>query len=154
MYKRILIATDGSRLSHKAIEEGIALARAHGASVVGFHARVPVVLPYKPLISLPQKTMDLLEKPGLVAARKYLATIEALAKKAGIAFKGVDVVDPYPADSIIRAARKEKCDLIVMASRGRRGLARLVLGSETNHVLTHSHIPVLVVTAGPKGRDG
>jgi nucleotide-binding universal stress UspA family protein len=145
MYRRILIATDGSRLSHKAIEEGIMLARSLGSSVVGFHARVPVALPYKPMIALPQKTLDLMEKPGLTAARKYLAAIETLAKKAGVAFKGVDSVDPYPADSIIRAAKNEKCDLIVMASRGRRGFTRLVLGSETNHVLTRSHIPVLVV---------
>jgi nucleotide-binding universal stress UspA family protein len=145
MYRRILIATDGSRLSRKAAEEGIALARSLGASVVGFHARVPVTLPYKPLIALPQKTLDLMAKPGIAAARKYLATIEALAKKAGVPFKAVDAVDPYPADSIVRAARKEKCELIVMASRGRHGLARLLLGSETNHVLVHSHIPVLVV---------
>jgi len=81
----------------------------------------------------------------MVAARKYLATIEKLAKKAGVPFKAVDTVDPYPADSIVKAARKEKCELIVMASRGRRGLTRLLLGSETNHVLVHSRIPVLVV---------
>ena len=145
MYRRILIATDGSRLSRKAAQEGIALAHALGAGVVAVHARVPVTLPYKPLIALPQKTLDRMEKPGIAAARKYLAAIEALAKKAGVRYKAVDTVDPYPADSIIKAARKENCDLIVMASRGRRGLARLLLGSETNHVLTHSHIPVLVV---------
>lgn len=145
MYRRIMIATDGSSLSRKAAEEGIALARALGAGVVGFHARVPVTLPYKPLIALPQKTLDLMAKPGIAAAGKYLATIETLAKKAGVPFKAVDTVDPYPADSIVKAARNEKCELIVMASRGRRGLARLLLGSETNHVLTHSHIPVLVV---------
>lgn len=145
MYRRILIATDGSSLSLKAAEEGIALARSLGSGVVGFHARVPVTLPYKPLIALPQKTLDLMKKPGIAAARKYLATIERLAKKAGVPFKGVDTVDPYPADSIVKAARKEKCELIVMASRGRRGLTRLLLGSETNHVLVHSRIPVLVV---------
>ena len=145
MYRRIMIATDGSSLSRKAAEEGIALARVLGAGVVGFHARVPVTLPYKPLIALPQKTLDLMAKPGIAAAGKYLATIETLAKKAGVPFKAVDTVDPYPADSIVKAARNEKCELIVMASRGRRGLARLLLGSETNHVLTHSHIPVLVV---------
>ena len=145
MYRRILIATDGSRLSQKAVEEGIMLARSLRASVVGFHARVPVTLPYKPLIALPQKTLDLLEKPGIAAARKCLAAIAASAKKAGVACKVVDVVDPYPADAIVREARKQKCNLVVMASRGRRGLTRLVLGSETNHVLVHSSIPVLVV---------
>jgi nucleotide-binding universal stress UspA family protein len=145
MYRRILIATDGSRLSRKAAEEGIALARSLDASVVGFHARMPVTLPYKPLVALPRKTSERMEKPGIAAARRYLATIETLAQQAGVAFKGVDVVGPYPADSIVKVAKKEKCDLIVMASRGRRGLARLVLGSETNHVLVHSRIPVLVV---------
>jgi nucleotide-binding universal stress UspA family protein len=145
MYRRILIATDGSRLSGKAIEEGVALAKSLGASVIGFHARMPVMLPYKPPIALAQKTKDLMEKPGIAAANRYLTTIQALAKKAGVAFKGIDIVDPYPADSIIRVAKKEKCELIVMASRGRRGLVRLLLGSETNHVLMRSHIPVLVV---------
>ncbi|MBI3530792.1 MAG: universal stress protein [Betaproteobacteria bacterium] len=145
MYRRILIATDGSRLSGKAIEEGVALARSLGASVVGFHARAPVMLPYKPPIVLPKKTNELIEKPGIAAAKRYLAKIETIAIKAGVTFKGIDVVDPYPADSIIRVAKKEKCELIVMASRGRRGLVRLLLGSETNHVLLRSHIPVLVV---------
>jgi nucleotide-binding universal stress UspA family protein len=145
MYRRILIATDGSALSRKAAVEGVELARSIGASVVGFHARMPVVLPYKPLISLPQKILDSIEKPGAAAARKYLMAIQALAQKEGVAFKGIDVVDPYPANSIIKAAKKEKCGLIVMAAHGRRGLLRALLGSETNHVLLNSHIPVLVV---------
>jgi nucleotide-binding universal stress UspA family protein len=147
MYGRILIATDGSRLSRKAIEEGVALARSVGASVVGFHARPPAMLPYytEPAIVLPQKTEELMEKQGIAAAKKYLARIEAVAKKAGVAFKGVEIVDPSPADSIVRVAKKEKCELIVMASHGRRGISRLLLGSETNHVLTRSRMPVLVV---------
>ena len=145
MYRRILIATDGSPLSRKAIEEGVELARSVGASVVGFHARMPVLLPYKPLISLPQKILNSIEKPGLAASRKYLMAIQSLAQKAGVAFKGIDVVNPYPADAIIRVAKKEKCGLIVMAAHGRRGILRVLLGSETNHVLLHSHITVLVV---------
>ncbi len=147
MYRRILIATDGSRLSRKAIEEGVALARSVGASVVGFHARPPVILPYyaEPAIVLPQKTEELIEKQGIAAAKRYLAKIEAIAKKAGVAFKGAEVVDASPADAIVKAAKKEKCELIVMASHGRRGISRLLLGSETNHVLTSARIPVLVV---------
>jgi nucleotide-binding universal stress UspA family protein len=147
MYRRILIATDGSRLSRKAIEEGVALARSIGASVVGFHARMPVLLPYyaETAIVLPQKTEELIEKQGIDAARRVLAKMEAIAKKAGVEFKGVHAAGASPADSIIKAAKKEKCELIVMASHGRRGLARLLLGSETNHVLTRAHIPVLVV---------
>jgi nucleotide-binding universal stress UspA family protein len=147
MYRRILIATDGSRLSRKAIEEGVALARSIGASVVGFHARMPVMLPYyaEPAMVLPQKTEKLLEKQGIDTVKRFLAKMEAVAKKAGVGFKGVHAIDASPADSIIKAAKKEKCELIVMASHGRRGLARLLLGSETNHVLTRAHIPVLVV---------
>ena len=145
MYDRILIATDGSPLSRIAAEQGVEMARSVGASVVGLHARMPVVLPYKPLISLPQKVLDSIEKPGNVASKKYLMAIQSLAQKAGVAFKGIDVVDPYPANSIIRIAKKEKCGLIVMAAHGRRGILRVLLGSETNHVLLNSHIPVLVV---------
>ena len=147
MYRRILIATDGSRLSRKAAEEGIALARSLGASVVGFHARPPMMLPYygEPAIVLPKKTEEMLEKEGFNAAQKYLAKMEAIAKKAGVEFKGVQVVDYSPADSLVRTAKKEKCELIVMASHGRRGISRLLLGSETNHVLTRSRVPVLVV---------
>jgi nucleotide-binding universal stress UspA family protein len=147
MYRRILIATDGSRLSRKAIEEGVALARSVGASVVGFHARLPLMLPYyaEPAIVLPQHTEKMLEKQGIDSAKKYLAKIEAIAQKAGVVYKSVQVVDPSPADAILKIAKKEKCELIVMASHGRRGISRLLLGSETSHVLTRSHIPVLVV---------
>ena len=147
MYRRILIATDGSPLSRKAIEEGVALARSVGASVVGFHARAPTMLPYytEAAMVLPEKTQKMMQKHANDAARKYLARIEAVAKKAGVAFKGIDIVDLSPADAIVRLAKKEKCELIVMASHGRRGLSRLLLGSETNHVLTRSRMPVLVV---------
>ncbi len=147
MYRRILIATDGSPLSRKAIEEGVALARSVGASVVGFHARAPVMPPYyaEPAMVLPQRTEKMMEKHGIDAAKKYLAKMEAVAKKADVAFKGVQIVDPSPADSIVRVAKKERCELIVMALHGRRGLSRLLLGGETNHVLTRSRMPVLVV---------
>ena len=147
MYRSILIATDGTRLSRKALEEGVALAKAVGASVVGFHARQPAVLPAyaEPAVVLPQKTEELIEKQGLQAAGRYLAKMEAVAKKAGVKFKGVHLVDSSPADAIVKTAKKEKCALIVMASHGRRGLSRLLLGSETNHVLMRSHTPVLVV---------
>ncbi len=147
MYGRILIATDGSALSRKATEEGIALAKSVGASVVGFHARMPVLIPYYTDLALvmPQKAADLMEKKALDAAKRYLRKMEDLAKKSGVAFKGVHVIDAAPADAIIRVAKKEKCELIVMASHGRRGISRLLLGSETNHVLAHARLPVLVI---------
>ncbi len=147
MYQRILIATDGSRLSLKAIKQGVALARSVGAAVVGFHARLPAMLPYysEPAIVLPPRTEELLGKRAAAAANKYLAQIEILAKKAGVDFKGVDIDALSPSEAIVKTAKKEKCDLIVMASHGRRGISRLLLGSEATHVLTHSHLPVLVV---------
>ncbi|MEO8132673.1 MAG: universal stress protein [Betaproteobacteria bacterium] len=147
MYRRMLIATDGSRLSRKAMEEGVALARSVGAAVVGLHVRPPALLPYyaEAPVVLPAKTEALIEKQAIAVAKKYLAKMEAIASKAGVAFKAVQVEDMSPADAIVRTARKEKCELIVMASHGRRGLSRLLLGSETSHVLTRSSIPVLVV---------
>jgi nucleotide-binding universal stress UspA family protein len=147
MYRKILVATDGSKLSHKAVEEAVALAHSVGASVVGFHARLPPTLPYyaEPAMVLPAKTEALLQKQSIDAAKKFLARMEAIAARAGVPFKGVHVEDVSPADAIVRTARKEKCELIVMASHGRRGIPRLLLGSETNHVLTRSRVPVLVV---------
>jgi len=137
MYKRILIATDGSRLSRRAIKHGIALAKSVGAAVVGFHAR-----PFYP--PLPADTAKLSDKQSIKIAEQNLAEIETAARKAGVSYKGVQARGASPSGSIIKTAKKEKCDLIVMASHGRKGMLRLLLGSETTQVLTHSHIPVLV----------
>ena len=78
------------------------------------------------------------------ASRHHLAVIEKAAREAGIGVNCISVTSEYPADAIVEAARTQRCDLIFMASHGRRGLAGLVLGSETHKVLTHSKIPVLV----------
>lgn len=146
MYQRILIATDGSRLSRKAIAHGIALAKAVGAAVIGFHARPLPQLAYygDSAIIIPPSTERLIEKQNVKAAEKHLAAIEAVARKAGVTYKGVHIMNVSPSEAIIRTAKKERCDLIVMASHGRKGVSRLLLGSETNQVLTHSHVPVLV----------
>ena len=85
------------------------------------------------------------ERESKKTSARYLAEVADLAAKANVQAKLANVSDPSPADAIIKAARREKCDLIVMAAHGRRGIARLLLGSETNRVLTHSKIPVLVV---------
>lgn len=145
MYKRILIATDGSKLSKKAIANGIALAKAYGASVVGFHCRPPFPMVYygEPVFVeiVPEKDY---ERETTNTALRYLGEIEAAAAKAGVPYKGVHVSNTSPASALLKVAKKEKCDAIVMASHGRKGVARLVLGSETNRVLVDSHIPVLV----------
>ncbi len=145
MVNRILIATDGSRLSRKAIAHGIALAKALGATVVGFHARQPFpTIYFAEAVMIPPSTEKQFEEDSAKLARERLAEIEAAATKARVDFKAVETTDLSPADAIIRTAKKEKCDLIVMASHGRKGLARVLVGSETNLVLTHSKIPVLV----------
>jgi nucleotide-binding universal stress UspA family protein len=145
MYKRILIATDGSRLSRKAIAQGVALARAERALVVGCHIRPPLSVTYHgaPTLVLPRAEHEY-EQQTVKAAEKYLGEIAAAAKKAGVRFKGVHRPGFSPAEGIIDVARKERCDLIVMASHGRRGISRALLGSETNKVLVGSRIPVLV----------
>ena len=145
MYQRILIATDGSRLSRKAIAHGTALAKTLGASIVGFHARQPFpIIYFAEAAIVPPSTEKQFEADSARLATERLAEIEAAAKKAGVQFKAVQITDVSPAEAIVRAAKKEKCDLIVMASHGRKGLARVLIGSETSLVLTHSTIPVLV----------
>ena len=147
MYQRILVATDGSRLSRKAVVAALALAKPLGATVVGFHARPNYLVPYygEVGIMMPPDAEKTFDRQTIAAAEKYLGAIEQLAAKAGVPYKGVHVRSSSTSDAILAAARKDKCDLVVMASHGRRGISRLLMGSETNQVLTHSKIPVLVV---------
>ena len=145
MISRILIPTDGSAQSAKAIRYGVALAKAQGASVVGLFAAPPptpvVYAQFMPIdLTSPEEHAKLIRK----SAAKYLGVIETAAKKADVAHECVCVTDDFPADAILRVAREKKIDLIVMASHGRRGIAGVLLGSETQKVLTHANIPVLV----------
>jgi nucleotide-binding universal stress UspA family protein len=148
MFKRILIATDGSRMSRKAIVSGVALAKSLGASVVGIHSLPPISRSHiygDSIVTLPEEAYAKLEQDAAAVARKRLAQIGSEADKAGVPFKAIQVQNESPAEAILTTARKEKCDVIVMASHGRKGIARVLLGSETNTVVTHSPIPVLVV---------
>jgi len=145
MYKHILIPTDGSALSRKAIVNGVKLAKALGAKVTGLFAAPPATpVVYRDHLPAgymtPQQHAVLIEK----TASHYLGVIEKAAKSAGVACECVRVTNDFPADAILAIAKKNKCDLIFMASHGRRGLASVLLGSETQKVLTHSKIPVLV----------
>jgi nucleotide-binding universal stress UspA family protein len=145
MYQRILIATDGSKLSRSAIAQGVALAKSTGAAVVGFHAIVPSpALYFADPTPMPASTIEAFERDAERLGARYIAAIERACAKAGVPCKSVSVRVSGPAEGLIRTAKKEKCDLIVMASHGRKGIKRLLLGSETNAVLTHSSIPVLV----------
>ena len=146
MFKRILVSTDGSKLSGKAIRAAVRLAAATGAKLTGCYVVAPYVAPmygeaaiYVPAVS-PKRYKELTGRE----ARKALAVIEIEARTAGVEYRGVSLTADNPWEGIIRAAKAKKCNLIVMASHGRRGLAGLVLGSETTKVLTHSKIPVLV----------
>jgi nucleotide-binding universal stress UspA family protein len=146
MYKRILIATDGSERSRRAVEKGVGLAKATGAAIVGFHARSPgPQIHYGEVaVMLPREVETAFEKETVAQADKYLGEIETLAKQAGVDFKGVHYSSASPADAILETAGNEQCDLIVMASHGRRGLSLILLGSETMKVLTHFKGSVLV----------
>ena len=146
MYKRILIATDGSPLSDKAVEHGLSLAALSGATVVALK-----VVPRYPRSSfeggMPVDMNDVkrIEAQWGDAAQAMVDGVKAQGGAQGVTVKAVVAKSDLVAEAVIAAAKKHKCDLIVMASHGRKGLKRLLLGSETQHVLTHSHIPVLVL---------
>ena len=145
-YRNILVASDGSKLSLKAATHAIALAKAIGARLTGFHASPDYPLP----VYAEGVVFEAVPRKEYVAqcrkeADKILEVIAARAKAVDVPFTGTSAISSSPWEAILAAARKEKCDAIVMASHGRRGVAALVLGSETQKVLTHSRLPVLVV---------
>jgi nucleotide-binding universal stress UspA family protein len=146
MYRNILVATDGSRLSAKAVTHAIALARALGAKVTAFHASPDYPMPayadgvmYDPVS--PKEYAAMCKKE----ADKILDAVGAKAKAARVRFASEQAIAAAPWKAILAAAKKQKCDVVVMASHGRRGMSALLLGSETQKVLTHSRLPVIVV---------
>jgi nucleotide-binding universal stress UspA family protein len=146
MYQKILIATDGSALSKKAVASGLELAALTGASIVALKVvpRYPVSY-FEGGAALSVNDIAGVEKQWAQAAIAMVDQVKDDAEAQGIKAKAVTVSSDFTAEAIINAAKKQKCDLIVMASHGRRGIKRLLMGSETLHVLTHSHIPVLVL---------
>jgi nucleotide-binding universal stress UspA family protein len=146
MYKRILIATDGSTLSNKAVGNGIALADSRNAEVI----IVKVVGKYLSSyfeggFVLPTADVDRIEKQWTDEAQNEVDAVKKMADRKGLKAKAVVTSSNFVADAIVATAIKHKCHLIVMSSHGRRGIAGILLGSETQHVLTHSKIPVLVL---------
>lgn len=145
MYKHILLPTDGSELSKRAIACGVRLAAALGAKVTGLH-----VTPRIAATALEQWARgEKGRRPRLAAifdeqAKQYLSDIEAAAEKAGVRCECLRVNGDFPYEQILKTAANEGCDLIYMASHGKRGTSALLLGSETAKVLTHSPLPVLV----------
>jgi nucleotide-binding universal stress UspA family protein len=146
MYQRILVATDGSNLSKKAVTSAISLAALTGAELVALK-----VVPRYPQsyfeggIVLQVGEVERIEKQWVESGQAIVEGVQKTALAKGVKVKPVTVRSDLVSDAIIAAAKKHKCDLIVMASHGRRGIKRLLLGSETQLVLTHSHIPVLVL---------
>jgi nucleotide-binding universal stress UspA family protein len=146
MYKRILIAIDGSELAGKGLEQGLELAAALGAAVI-------VLTVSEPLQSVDAGQVwggsaGALETYRLhvkAQADGILGAAEKRARALGVACESVHVPERYPADAILETAGARQAELIVMASHGRRGLGRLLIGSQTNAVITHSKVPVLVV---------
>jgi nucleotide-binding universal stress UspA family protein len=145
MYKHILIPTDGSELSEKAIEAGIQFARGMGARVTGFTAVPEYKLPSEiELMSRHGVSLEQYERDARLQAEVALQRIADLAKAAGVDYDAEFVQSDHPHEAIVRAAEKHGCDLIFMASHGRRGISALLHGSQTQGVLTHSTIPTLV----------
>jgi nucleotide-binding universal stress UspA family protein len=141
MFKHILIATDGSELATKAVVTGLELAKALAAKVTFVAVTEPRTHLAPVSVALVVTEDDEVLKR---AAEAVLAHANADAAKLNISCTTVHVSNAFPAESIVKEAKARDCDLIVMASHGRRGLARLVLGGEAFRVLTHSPIPVLV----------
>jgi nucleotide-binding universal stress UspA family protein len=143
MFQRILVPTDGSDITAKAVTTAISLAKAVGAKVYTISVKEP--FPYSAISEMqptpPQEFFDAQER---IAAKRVQAVVES-CKAAGIACEAHTVEALHPWEAIIDHAKHQQCDLLVMASHGRRGVAALLLGSETQKVLTHSQVPVLIV---------
>ena len=148
MFKRILVPTDGSALSARAVKYAVKLARSSGARLVAFHA-IPAFrpiaygdgafAPYPELYSEPEY-----KRVAEKAAQRMLDRAAAMAKAGKVRCETRTAYGAPPWEAIIKAAKSQRCDLVVMASHGRKGLSGVLLGSETTKVLTHSKTPVLV----------
>jgi nucleotide-binding universal stress UspA family protein len=146
MYQRILLATDGSSLSKKAVRSGIDLALALGAELVALNVvpRYPVSY-FEGGITISHEDVANIERQWADKGQAIVNAVQRAAELAGVQAKAVTARSDQVAEAILAAAKKHKCDLVVMASHGRRGIKRVLLGSETLHVLTHGSIPVLVL---------
>ena len=146
MYKHILIATDGSEPAAKAVTQGLALAKALGAKATAVTVSEPWNFVMAALADSKHRSELMVDYDQCTeaAARSIFWIVDQLAKRHGQACATVHLKDRYPAEGIREAAEANGCDLIVMASHGRRGFAKLLLGSQTARVVTTSPIPVLV----------
>jgi nucleotide-binding universal stress UspA family protein len=144
MYKSILLPTDGTEFCERALRHGIALAKLAQAKVVGVTVTQPLHSSV-PRSMIPKNLAALIHGETVKAADEKLAVIEKLAREVGVQAETLRESNDHPWQAIVQTAKDKRCDLIVMASHGRRGVSAVVLGSETQKVLTHSPVPVLVV---------
>ena len=145
MFKHILVPTDGSELSQDTVRRAVSFAKETSAQITAFYAKPEFPVTYYGegvLIDTtsPEKFAELAESQ----AQEILGFVEGLCQEAGVPCTKLSLTSDIPYEAIIEAATRSGCDLIFMASHGRRGFTSLLLGSETNKVLTHSTIPVLV----------
>lgn len=146
MFKNILVPTDGSELSQKAIVKGVALAKAVGAKVTAFFAAppaTPIIYRYSVPVgySQPEEHQKLIDE----AIAKALGFVETACKDAGVAFAGIHATSDFPEDEILKAADRQGCDLIVMGTHGNSGLRGALIGSVAQKVLNKSTVPVMIV---------
>ena len=145
MFKNILIPTDGSPLSQKAVVQGVALAKSVGAKVTAFFAAPPATpIVYRDHLPVGYATPGEREEMIRKTAAKYLGVVERSAKQAGIWSNPSTCTSDYPEEGILKVAQKKKCDLIVMATHGQSGLRGMFIGSVTQKVLNQAKIPVMV----------
>lgn len=144
MYRHILIASDGSALSERAVDHAVGLAKALGARLTAVTATEPRLTGQAEIARM-GCTQDEYDKAAADVASRILDTIAGAARDAGLSCSPIHVKDAYPADAILATARDLGCDLIVLASHGRRGFAKLLVGSESEKVANRSELPVLIV---------
>jgi nucleotide-binding universal stress UspA family protein len=143
MFTQILLPTDGSDLSERAVLAGISFAKELGAEVVGLTV-VPEFHTFTIDTEMLEDTKDEFVTATRQRAEKYLSFVSEAARSAGVTCSVAQVVSDDPYEAILQTAKERRCDLIIMASHGRKGIKGMLLGSETQKVLVHSNIPVLV----------
>lgn len=143
MFKHLLIATDGSKLSEDGAMQAVQLAKTLAARVTVINVSIPFHVFTTNYVMI-SDTQEVYDKECKNKAARHLAVVTKAAESAGLACDDLHVFHEQPYVAIIEAAKRKDCDLICMASHGRKGLTALVVGSETLKVLTHSRIPVLV----------
>ncbi len=158
MFRHILLPTDGSELSRDTVRRAVSFAKATDARITAIYVKQTLPTEFEGDFIDPT-ALDRISHALDKKAKEHLGFVKKLCKEAGVECKGVAIAGDHPYEEIIRTAAEEDCDLVFMASHGRRGLKSLLLGSETQKVLTYSSLPVLVFRpqksekGKPKGKD-